>query len=154
MYNSKIIVTVNPADWEGDFRLWESLASGALVFVDPIFVPHAYPLIHGEHVIYFDNRNQQELWSKLDYYLAHPLEARRIAVNGYLYAMKYHRSVTMIDYFMYSAHEKLTLDQPEKYGRVHASTYVYTAQYLHRETVRQKRQIRLLNYPGNYSTGL
>ena len=31
MYNTKIIVTVNPAGWEGDFRLWESLATGVCV---------------------------------------------------------------------------------------------------------------------------
>merc|ERR1711957_944835 len=31
---AKIVVTCNPAEWEGDFRLWESLLSGALVFVD------------------------------------------------------------------------------------------------------------------------
>jgi hypothetical protein len=98
MYNSKIIVTVNPADWEGDFRLWESMATGALVFVDPIFVPHSYPLIDGKHVIFFSNSNRQELYEKLDYYLNNPIKAREIAINGYLYCMKYHRTVNMIDY--------------------------------------------------------
>ena len=33
MYRAKIIVTVNPAGWEGDFRFMEALASGALIFV-------------------------------------------------------------------------------------------------------------------------
>lgn len=28
MYNASIIVTVNPANWEGDFRLWEAFATG------------------------------------------------------------------------------------------------------------------------------
>ena len=32
--DSKIIVTCNPWSWEGDFRLWEALLSGALVMVD------------------------------------------------------------------------------------------------------------------------
>jgi hypothetical protein len=31
MYNTQIIVTVNPAEWEGDFRLWEALATGISV---------------------------------------------------------------------------------------------------------------------------
>jgi len=71
MYNAKIIVTVNPAHWEGDFRLWESLASGALVFVDPLNTPMPYPLIHGVHVIYFSNNDKDDLFQKLDYYRQH-----------------------------------------------------------------------------------
>jgi hypothetical protein len=38
MTHSQIVVTVNPGNWEGDFRLWESMCTGALVFVDPIMV--------------------------------------------------------------------------------------------------------------------
>ncbi len=33
MYRARIIVTVNPSGWEGDFRFMEALASGALIFV-------------------------------------------------------------------------------------------------------------------------
>lgn len=71
MHNAKIIVTVNPAHWEGDFRLWESLASGALVFVDPLHTPMPYPLIHGVHVIFFSNSDKDDLFQKLDYYRQH-----------------------------------------------------------------------------------
>lgn len=153
MYNSKIIVTVNPADWEGDFRLWESLASGALIFVDPLFVPHQYPLKHGEHVIFFNNSDKADLWSKLDYYLAHPLEAKKIAINGYLHAMKYHRSVSMIDYVMRSAHLKLSTEYPEKYGHLGNHAYKYTAQYLRRELERQEKTIIATSTPGDFSIG-
>jgi hypothetical protein len=38
MYRAKIIVTVNPAGWEGDFRFMEAVASGALIFVGECFV--------------------------------------------------------------------------------------------------------------------
>ena len=114
MFNAKIVVTVNPANWEGDFRLWEAMSTGALVFVDPLHVPHPYPLIGGEHVVYFDNHNMTDLFSKLDYYRANAVEARRIAVNGYLYAMKYHRSVNFADYVLRSAHLKIVLDELEK----------------------------------------
>lgn len=97
MHSARIIVTVNPSDWEGDFRLWESLASGALVFVDPVFAPHAFPLEHRKHVIFFSNENKTDMWQKLDYYRdpANHAESRRIAVNGYLHCMKYHRTVTI-----------------------------------------------------------
>ena len=38
MYRAKIVVTVNPAGWEGDFRFMEAVASGALVFVGKNFL--------------------------------------------------------------------------------------------------------------------
>jgi hypothetical protein len=34
---SRVVLTANPRDWEGDWRLWEALASGALVLVDRMF---------------------------------------------------------------------------------------------------------------------
>ena len=60
MYNAKIIVTANPSGWEGDFRLMEAFATGALIFVDKMYVPRPHPLIHGTHVIYYDNNNKTE----------------------------------------------------------------------------------------------
>lgn len=47
MRSAKIIVTCNPSSWEGDFRLWEAMASGALVFVDEMDTPMPHPLIDG-----------------------------------------------------------------------------------------------------------
>ena len=84
--------------------MWESFATGALIFVDPIFVPHGYPLVDGIHAVFYDNNNQTDLVSKLDYYRENTEEARKIAVNGYLHAMKYHRTVNIIDYVLRSAH--------------------------------------------------
>jgi len=34
MREARIVVTCNPSHWEGDFRLFEAMLSGALVFVD------------------------------------------------------------------------------------------------------------------------
>jgi hypothetical protein len=146
MFNSRIIVTVNPADWEGDFRLWESLCTGALVFVDPLYVPHPFPLVGGEHIVYFDNNNKTDLWTKLDYYRANPLEARRVAVNGYLYAMKYHRTVSMIDYILRSAHLKQAMVDKQPLPR-----YYYTAQYLNYEAAAQEKAMVLCHAPGRYA---
>lgn len=109
MTNAQIVVTVNPANWEGDFRLWEALATGALVFVDPLYVPHGFPLIHEKHLIYYDNNNKTDLWSKLDHYRSNKDIAKKIAIEGYLHAMKYHRTVNMIDYVLKSAHYKRDL---------------------------------------------
>jgi hypothetical protein len=55
MFRAKIIVTSNPSDWEGDFRLMEAMASGALIFVDQMYVPRPYPLIEGKHIVYYGN---------------------------------------------------------------------------------------------------
>jgi hypothetical protein len=157
MYNAKIIVTVNPANWEGDFRLWEALASGALVFVDPLFVPHPHPLLHEEHVIYFSNHNQADLIAKLDYYLQHSDEANRIARNGYLHSMKFHRTVSMMDYVLRTAHEKSRHSQRsflQQSGSGDDSKgegrYVYTGQYLHQEVKMQAEMIKKCNQPGYY----
>jgi hypothetical protein len=143
MYNSQIIVTVNPAHWEGDFRLWESFATGALVMVDPLFVPHSNPLVDGVHVVYFSNHNKTDLFSKLDYYRTHRDEARRIAINGYLHAMKYHRTVNLIDYVLRSAH----LRRAALSGQRPLPQYAFTAQYLDQETRRQNKEILKHNRP-------
>jgi len=146
MYNAKIIVTVNPANWEGDFRLWESMATGALVFVDPIFVPHGFPLVDGEHVVYFSNVNKSDLFSKLDHYRAHPEEATRIAQNGYLHVMKHHRTVSLIDYVLRSAH----LKRSKLLHQLPLPKYKYTAQFLNHQTLAQTHEIKKQDKPGAY----
>ena len=146
MYNAKIIVTVNPANWEGDFRLWESMATGALVFVDPIFVPHGFPLVDGEHVVYFSNVNKSDLFNKLDHYRAHPEEATRIAQNGYLHVMKHHRTVSLIDYVLRSAH----LKRSKLLHQLPLPKYKYTAQFLNHQTSAQAHEIKKQDKPGAY----
>lgn len=105
MRSAKIVVTCNPSFWEGDFRTFEALASGALVFVDEMYVPHPRPFRHGVHVIVYDNSDQADFDSKLAYYLAHPDEARAIANAGLRHALRYHRAVSRMDFVLRSAHE-------------------------------------------------
>ena len=52
---AKIIVTCNPSNWEGDFRLWEALSSGALVFIDEMSTPMPHAPRDGEHIVVYDN---------------------------------------------------------------------------------------------------
>lgn len=147
MYNAQIIVTVNPANWEGDFRLWEAMSTGALVFVDPVFVPHPYPLKDKEHVIFFSNKDREDLFRKLDYYRANPVEARKIAVQGYLHAMKFHRTVNMVDYILRTAHIKqATLEEHQ----AHWPQYTFTGQYLNYEAGLQEKAIKACHTPGIY----
>lgn len=148
MFNSKIIVTVNPANWEGDFRLWESMASGALVMVDPLFVPYPHPLVDGKHVVFYDNHNKTDFMTKLDYYHKNPAEARKIAVAGYLFCMKYHRTSSMMDYFLRSAHIRMLQNSGVEERLL--PKYRYTAQYLMNATQRQHHLIRKHKRPGVY----
>lgn len=146
MHNSRIIVTVNPAHWEGDFRLWESMATGALIFVDPLFVPHPFPLEDGKHVVYYSNNNKTDLWAKLDYYRNNPEIARKVAINGYLHTMTHHRTVSFADYVLRSAHLKRAT-----YKGVRIPDYKYSAQYLRYEARVQEENILKTQWPGAYN---
>lgn len=119
MYAAEIIVTANPANWEGDFRLWEALASGALVFVDELSTPMPFPLVHGENVIFFSTHNKSDFLSKLDYYINHKVEREQIAHRGYIHALKYHRTTNAVDYILRSAHVKLMLNNQAPITGVH-----------------------------------
>ena len=155
MHNAKIIVTVNPADWEGDFRTWEALAAGALVFVDPLMVPYPFPLLDGIHIVYYSIHNKTELWQKLDYYINNPVARERVAINGYLYAMKHHRTANLIDYVLRTAETKkylLTYDNHTSTALTDASAvnYTYTGQYLNYEARRQENRMKNDQKPGHY----
>ena len=63
---------------EGDFRLCEAMASGALILVDHMFVPRPQPLLDGRHLVLYDNNNKTDLFEKLDRYRADRDQARKI----------------------------------------------------------------------------
>merc|ERR1711918_122615 len=109
MVRAKIIVTSNPSNWEGDFRLCEALASGALIFVDQMYVPRQYEFKENKHLVVYNNWNKTDLFEKLDAYRvgSQKENARRIAVSGYLHAMRYHRAANLIDYIFPTLQIKL-----------------------------------------------
>jgi hypothetical protein len=124
------------------------MCTGALVFVDPVFVPHPFPIQDKVHVIFFSNNDREDLFRKLDYYRANPLEARKIAVRGYLHAMKYHRTVNMIDYILRTAHLRKVAMEEDNVKVM--PNYTYTGQYLRYEASVQEKQIKACNQPGIY----
>jgi len=130
MYKAKIVVTSNPSDWEGDFRLMEAIASGALIFVDTMYVPRPYPLLHGQHVVYYDNNNKTDVFEKLDFYRSKTELARRVAVNGYLHAMKFHRAANLIDYVFRTIHIKMALASSVEEAK--ALQYTATGFHMHK----------------------
>src|SRR5579862_8969028 len=98
LYDSKIVLHANPDPWEGDSRLWEALASGALVFVDRMHAPIRHPLIDGEHLIFYDlsDDGMAILERKIVAYLADDRERQRIGTQGREFALKHHRSINRI----------------------------------------------------------
>lgn len=97
MFRSKIVVTCNPDHSEGDYRTWEALSSGALVFVDKMITPVLHPLIHEKHVIFYDKNDLRDLNNKLHYYLKNNEIRETIAKEGNAFALKYHKSSDRID---------------------------------------------------------
>ena len=76
------------------------MCSKAMVFVDFMYVPHPHPLVDGEDVVFFDPLDKQGFVDKINYYLTHKDEARRIAMNGYYKAMRYHRYINRVDFIL------------------------------------------------------
>jgi hypothetical protein len=95
--NSKIIVTANPPDWEGDFRLWEALLVGNLVMCDKMVLPHIlkYPLIDKKHIVFYDNPN--ELYNLINYYIFNERERNEIGVEGRKYVLENHTFSNRLD---------------------------------------------------------
>lgn len=97
MFHSKIVVTCNPDHSEGDYRTWEALSTGALVFVDKMITPVLHPLIHEKHVIFYEKNDLRDLNNKLHYYLENNEIRETIAKKGNAFALKYHKSSDRID---------------------------------------------------------
>lgn len=149
-----VTVYLLAAYWEGDFRLWEAMSSGALVFVDPLMVPHPYPLLDKKHVIYFSQNDEKDLFQKLNYYRAHKQEARTIALQGYFHAMRYHRTSNTIDYILRTAVTKSMTLYPERFSRAvqkEVAGYKFTGQYIVAETKKQEKSIKKQKLPGDYN---
>ena len=98
LYDSKIVLHANPDPWEGDSRLWEALASGALVFVDRMYAPIGNPLIDGEHLIFYDLTDQgvETLERKIIHYLNHDAERQEIGMQGRELVITHHRSIDRV----------------------------------------------------------
>ena len=110
--DSKIIVTCNPWLWEGDFRLWEALLSGAMVMVDRMDIPEwmPHPFEHKKHLVYYDTRNQSEFNELLEYYIKHEDEARRIGEAGYQFVLDHHMAKDRVSYILDNIESRIVLE--------------------------------------------
>ena len=117
MRSAQIVVTCNPSHWDGDFRLFEALSSGALVFTDELHTPQPYALVDGVHCVVYDTHDKGDLRRKLAYYLERPREAARIAANGLAHVLRHHRAVSRVDYVLRTLDDKWRLHPEEDRGR-------------------------------------
>ena len=83
LVRSRIVVTCSPDDWEGDSRLGEALASGALVLSDARIDPPA-GLQHGRHLLFYSS--PQHMLRLAAWALSRPERAAAIARKGAAYA--------------------------------------------------------------------
>lgn len=76
---SQIVVTCNPEAWEGDSRLFEALASGALVLCDRMMQPPP-GVVGNRSVVWYSSI--PELIGLLHHFIKHPHQADAIAARG------------------------------------------------------------------------
>jgi Glycosyl transferases group 1 len=85
----QIVVVANHDEWEGHWRLLESMASGAMVLSEVMVAP-PQGLKNGTNVVLYDS--VASLQRLLLHYAKHGEERRRIAERGQLLALGLHRS--------------------------------------------------------------
>jgi hypothetical protein len=69
--------------------------------------------------------NKTDLFEKLDYYLGRKELARRVALSGYLNAMKHHRAANLIDFVFRSLQIKINSMAPSLNNRSTSSNIVF-----------------------------
>lgn len=109
--DAQIVVSCNPSEWEGDFRLWESFLAGAMVMIDKTvtldWMPN--PPENGKHWITYDPANKEDFMAKIRHYAdpANKAETEKIAQNGYEFVLRHHMAVNRVDYVLNTVRSKL-----------------------------------------------
>ena len=96
MRAARVVVTCNPGDWEGDFRTWEALASGAAVVRDRLYAPTP----HGDFGVVYDARSRASFDAAMD--RAHA-DAGALGRRALTDALAHHRAVSRVDWLLASA---------------------------------------------------
>ena len=89
MVTTKILVVAQRDTYEDHYRLWEALASGAMVVTDPMLTLPS-TLQNGTHLLIY--HSLEEMVAFVKHYLEHPDERLGVARAGYSVAMGRHRS--------------------------------------------------------------
>jgi hypothetical protein len=93
-------VTQKPCAWDGDYRTFEALASGAAVAMDAPDTATGLgpPLRHGVHAVFLDPTNRTSFLASIRALVtAAPAVRYRLAARGHDLALRHHRSVSRVD---------------------------------------------------------
>ncbi|KAL3936527.1 MAG: hypothetical protein SGBAC_008170 [Bacillariaceae sp.] len=90
MLTTKIVVVTQRDEWEGHYRLYEALISGAMVMSDQMLIGPRLGLVNGTSIVEFNSA--ASLVSLAEYYLTNEKERQTIAARGRQVAMSQHRS--------------------------------------------------------------
>lgn len=101
MARSQIIVSAQPDGWEGDYRLMESLSSGALVLHNKMQLPPR-GLIDGTHWVLYDNH--MDMLDKVYHYACHPEKAAMIGASGKKFVESNHMPSNRVEEWLRSAY--------------------------------------------------
>ncbi len=97
MLNSKLIITCNPDNWEGDWRLFEALGCGALTYVDQMIDPSPHPFLPDQHLLYYNRTNLEELYENINKSLGRLSDAQKIASRGHHHVLQHHTLKARMD---------------------------------------------------------
>jgi hypothetical protein len=108
LLQSKIVVVAQRDEWEDHYRLYESLASGALVLTDPMLaLPEG--LVNGTNLLVYETLEDLELL--LTYYLKHDEERQEIAKRGFAMVMGRHRTWHRMEQILFGE-PQTSVDKP------------------------------------------
>ena len=106
MRRARVVITCNPGEWEGDFRTWEAVASGALVFMDRHYAPTPHAFEDGVDAVVYDNGDRVAFDARLEdvFFNASATAAYAAAADrGLDRALAHHRAISRVDWLLRSA---------------------------------------------------
>lgn len=101
MSKSKIIVNCNPDDWEGDYRLFEALTTGSLVFCDEMSDKMGFE----EDIIWYSVENLKELEYKLRFFLNNQSKLQQLSESAFNKTKQKHISDSRVKFILQTANQ-------------------------------------------------
>ena len=96
---ARVIVTSEPDNWEGDFRMWESFAAGAAVAMATVHAPVQPPFLDGVHCLLFDRDAPQDVIPRIQALLDNEPTRLRMAAAAQDLVRRHHTPLARADLF-------------------------------------------------------
>lgn len=102
MCKSRIVVTCNPDGWEGDYRLFEALTTGSLVFCDEMQNKMGLE----DHVVWYDLYDLESIKGKISDCLNNPDKLNTMAKGALDYTKTNHTSDSRVKFIIETISKK------------------------------------------------